>query len=1385
MSAALLDLAKEHFGYLSTAPDCTIPKPYLKELQNHLAQYPWDDKFTIKRQTRQGFGVLTCLEDGCQSRIDLTRLDSERDGGKKGGVGSLSAFRDHIENHPTHKKNCLRRVKANEKQKTAQVDQSSVPMNARGSNAVASRFFKSIDESATSNPGRASAPFPAPDAVAPIVPRKRHSEVVFSEAPSTIIKQDEELAPSSPLKKARYEQFDRKVPPKSPLATNMDLVNHSTALVAQQFARPFEDIQEELRDVLAEISRFEPNYERALRKENKKKGDNTRIATYKAHLSVLYRKRDALKAQLPVVRRAPETIAQVAASAPSSSLNVALPLMGAEMSSAVPHPQYYRPYPVIDSPRPPLKQVIPQINVPANADQKPQTPWQTFVKTYQDERAAPSTSQGPSNPAPTFAVRPQIPPSPLTLVKRENAVASGSRSSPLNPSFGNGTRPMMIVQPKLEATVKREAVWEALPTASSSSSSLAGSKRPSTSPPRPFPCDREDLDMSDSESDGEEREYNDVFASRVLDKVLDKVTLQALLPTRDPYDDDGLFYGRGRDLYVGPQAAVNDINQFLVMAGNAEHFDSNGSVGEALAKLGLRTQYELLPGMEIPLMAHQAIGVAWMIGREASPIKGGCLADDMGLGKTVQMIALMVLNRSPDPARKTNLIIAPLALLDQWKFEIETKTNCGLRVLIYHGSNRPRRKSDLQEYDVVLTTYGTMAMEWPDYEKEAKRKAKAKRQRQRDGSLDDFIVDDSSDGENLGAKVKKRKLASGLLFQLEFYRIILDEAQWIRNRLTRSSRAVNELTATYRWCLTGTPIINSLIDTYGYIRFLKIRPWYDWQEFNGHIGRKEKKNPSLAVTRLQAIMSTYQIRRTKDSKLDGKKLVDLPEKKIGMTALEFTKEEADIYKMVEARSQATFNRYLRAGTVLKNYHQVLVLLLRLRQICSHPCLILEDVGAFVPAEDVDHSKPAVANELSRARKLMSEEFVDEMKAKMKQVVLQRIEAEKKSKDAALEGEDCPICLDVMNENAVVTACKHAFCRECIMDVLSNPIADPVDEARVNKDERPCPVCRGPVIEKHLFKRSAFEPTEKELNPDATSDSDEPPDESDMDVDDIQASRKGKARAKKAKRGAYRGMDDDEYDEDDDLSDFIVNDDEDEDEKDARRALKLKQKKRRANVVLDSDEEMEQPEVQAVVFGVKSKKQLEREALEKMPRFLPSTKMKYMMELIQKISRERPEEKILIISQWTSCLSLVSDYLAEKGIIHVKYQGDMNREKRDQAVRVFMSKDKAKVMLMSLKCGGVGLNLTRANNVVSLDLAWSRAVESQAWDRVHRLGQTRSVNVQRLVIAETVEDRIMALQERKQSLADGSLGEGKGKKMGKLTVRELANLFGLDDRGRVM
>lgn len=73
----------------------------------------------------------------------------------------------------------------------------------------------------------------------------------------------------------------------------------------------------------------------------------------------------------------------------------------------------------------------------------------------------------------------------------------------------------------------------------------------------------------------------------------------------------------------------------------------------------------------------------------------------------------------------------------------------------------------------------------------------------------------------------------------------------------------------------------------------------------------------------------------------------------------------------------------------------------------------------------------------------------------------------------------------------------------------------------------------------------------------------------------------------------------------------------------------------------------------------------------------------------------------------------------------------------------------------------------------MDLAWSEAVENQAWSRVHRLGQTRDVFVERFIIKDTIEDRILAMQEKKKLLADSSLGEGDGRKLGRLSVRELA------------
>jgi len=142
-------------------------------------------------------------------------------------------------------------------------------------------------------------------------------------------------------------------------------------------------------------------------------------------------------------------------------------------------------------------------------------------------------------------------------------------------------------------------------------------------------------------------------------------------------------------------------------------------VAKALAYLDLNTQSDRIPGMTITLLPHQLMGVAWMLQQEKGILAGGCLADEMGLGKvnisssprphsqsclpfrlfkctqhwprfihelTSFRIATMVKNPSKNPKVKTNLIIAPLALLDQWKLEIEEKTDCGLTCFVYHGN---------------------------------------------------------------------------------------------------------------------------------------------------------------------------------------------------------------------------------------------------------------------------------------------------------------------------------------------------------------------------------------------------------------------------------------------------------------------------------------------------------------------------------------------------------------------------------------------------------------------------------------------------------------------------------------------------------------------------
>jgi SNF2 family DNA or RNA helicase len=152
---------------------------------------------------------------------------------------------------------------------------------------------------------------------------------------------------------------------------------------------------------------------------------------------------------------------------------------------------------------------------------------------------------------------------------------------------------------------------------------------------------------------------------------------------------------------------------------------------------------------------------------------------------------------------------------------------------------------------------------------------------------------------------------------------------------------------------------------------------------------------------------------------------------------------------------------------------------------------------------------------------------------------------------------------------------------------------------------------------------------------------------------------------------------------------------------------------------------------------------------------PSAKLDVLMDQLSELQEEG--HKALVFSQFTSLLAIVRKRLDDAGVKYAYLDGTT----RDRQARVdaFQNDPDCGLFLISLKAGGLGLNLTAAEYVFLLDPWWNPAVEAQAVDRAHRIGQTRPVFVYRLVAAGTVEERILALQDSKRALMDAALGDG--------------------------
>lgn len=361
-----------------------------------------------------------------------------------------------------------------------------------------------------------------------------------------------------------------------------------------------------------------------------------------------------------------------------------------------------------------------------------------------------------------------------------------------------------------------------------------------------------------------------------------------------------------------------------------------------------------------------------------SPLaSGGILADDMGLGKTLEMISLMV----SDPlGTGPTLIVSPLGVMSNWSGQIahHVQPYQPLKVFTYHGQSKTQslKAEQLAEYDVVITTYGTLSTEY---------------------------VPECESGE------ENPRPTTGL-FSVDWRRVVLDEGHQIRNSKTKGSIACADLKARSRWVLTGTPIVNSLKDLYSLVRFLGLGGGLQHQEvFNSVLIRPLAAGSQDASLVLQALMQAICLRRKKEMSFVDLRLPELTEY---IHHVEFFPHEREKYDALDAEAKGILRLARNRDPTLRDggqtYRNLLEVLLRLRQTCNHWKLCDERITAILAAQEEQKCVD------------MTPENMRALQA-MLQLVIE-------------SHEDCAVCLDPLH-NPVITACGHTYGRECIERVI--------------------------------------------------------------------------------------------------------------------------------------------------------------------------------------------------------------------------------------------------------------------------------------------------------------------------------------------------------------
>jgi SNF2 family DNA or RNA helicase len=356
-------------------------------------------------------------------------------------------------------------------------------------------------------------------------------------------------------------------------------------------------------------------------------------------------------------------------------------------------------------------------------------------------------------------------------------------------------------------------------------------------------------------------------------------TMQYLFSFHSNMDEEGRLRMQGLDaaLIAEIEAAANSLNM-------------RWFGGEKVRNLGKRLrEFTSVSNIVVPqtfhgeLRPYQQEGLNWLqFLREYN--LAGILADDMGLGKTVQLLAHIASEKAT--AKHPFLVIAPTSLMANWKSEAKRFVP-GLKVLTLHGSARKIHFKDIKKYDLVLTTYPLLLRD------------------------------------------------KDILIAHEYHTIILDEAQTIKNAKAKVTQIVNQLKASHRLCMTGTPIENHLGELWSLFHFLLPGYLGTYKQFNSLFRTPiEKAGDVKSSEALSMRIKPFVLRRTKQEVV-----TELPPKTEIIRMIELEGVQRDLYETIRASMHEKIQEEIAARGVEKSHIIILDALLKLRQACCDPALL--------------------------------------------------------------------------------------------------------------------------------------------------------------------------------------------------------------------------------------------------------------------------------------------------------------------------------------------------------------------------------------------------------------------------------------------------------------